>query len=137
MQTISKTIPPVMKKLLYLLLFIVSVPTIADAQILVNNQNINEKTDINYIELIVDQRLFMQGEVFAVIDYGQTIRTGTLRQHRIRTEQGKDRLFGSEMDIFNFLFKNGWIHETTYAVGKEGYVYHIFRRRGYAPVSRD
>jgi hypothetical protein len=124
-----------MKKLLYALLLIVSLPTLVHAQILVNNQDINQKADVNYIELIVDQRLFQRGEVFAVIDYGQVIRPSTLRQHRIKDQQQKDRLFGSEMDIFNFLFKNGWIHETTYAVGKEGYVYHIFRRKGYAPVS--
>jgi hypothetical protein len=124
-----------MKKLLYVFLFIVSLPTIVHAQLLVNNQDINQNADINYIELIVNQRLFGQGEVFAVIDYGQTIRLGTLRQHRVKNEQGQDRLFGSEMHIFNFLFRNGWVHETTYAVGKEGYVYHIFRRKGYVPVS--
>jgi hypothetical protein len=109
-------------------------PAALPAQVVVNNQDINQNKDIQYIELIVNRRLFQQGEVFAVIDYGQVMRMGTFRQHRIKDNQGQDRSFGSEMDIFNFLFKEGWIHETTFAAGEHGYVYHIFRRKGYAPV---
>ncbi len=126
-----------MKKLLCILFTILCFPAALLAQVLVNNQDVNQDKDINYIELIVDPRFFGQGEVFAVIDYGQTIRAINMRQHRIKDTQGKDRRFGSEMDIFNFLFRNGWIHETTFAAGKEGYIYHIFRRKGYAPVSDD
>ncbi len=124
-----------MKKLFCILLTMLCLPAALLAQIIVNNQDVNQDKDVNYIELIVDHRLFGQGEVFAVIDYGQTIRPITMRQHRIKDTQGKDRRFGSEMDIFNFLFRNGWIHETTFAAGKEGYIYHIFRRKGYAPVT--
>jgi len=105
-------------------------PVISNAQILVNGKNINEM-DLEYIELIVDRRAFNQGQVFAVIDYGQTIRSITFRQNRIRTENGQDRLFRGEMDLFNFLFKNGWVHETTYTLSGDsgGLVYHIFRKK--------
>jgi hypothetical protein len=124
-----------MKKIFWLLLIVLSGPAAVQAQVVVNNQDINQNKEINYIELIIDSRLFGQGEVFAVIDYGQVIRLGTLRQHRIKNIQGKDRVFGSEIDIFNFLYKNGWLHETTYAVGKEGYIHHIFRRKAAVPVA--
>jgi hypothetical protein len=123
-----------MKKIFWILFTCLTLPAALPAQVVVNNQDINQNKDVHYLELIVDQRLFRQGEVFAVIDYGQVIRPGNFRQHRITDGQGKDRLFGSEMDIFNFLFRNGWIHETTFAAGEHGYVYHIFRRKGYAPV---
>ncbi len=110
-------------------------PLMLPAQIFINNEDINQKPDLQYIELIIDLRLFTRGEVSAVIDYGQVIRPGTLRQHRVKDKLGNDRLFGSEIDIFNFLFKNGWIHETTYAVGQEGCIYHIFRRKSFLPVA--
>lgn len=127
----SKTTNPVtpMKKLFALLFFATSLPLFAHAQILVNGKNINDIVELEYIELIVDRRAFNQGQVFAVIDYGQTIRAVVFRQHRIKDEAGADKLFGGEMDIFNFLSKNGWIHETTYSVGDHGFVYHIFRKK--------
>jgi len=123
-----------MKRILCILSIIIALPLVAQAQVVVNGQDVNQLAEVKYIELIVDRRIFQQGEVFAVIDYGQVIRAITFRQHRVRDEQGRDRRFGSEMDIFNFLHKNGWIHETTYAVGEEGYVYHIFRRKGTATI---
>jgi hypothetical protein len=126
-----------MKKIFWLYLTIVGLPIFSQAQVIVNNQDINKNEDIRYIELIIDQRLFGQGEVFAVIDYGQVIRLGNLRQNRIKDAQGQDRPFGSEMDIFNFLYKNGWRHETTYAVGKEGYIHHIFQRKEASTVNQD
>lgn len=126
--------PICMKKIFWIFFTCLTLPVALPAQVVVNNQDINQNKDIQYIELIVNRRLFQQGEVFAVIDYGQVMRLGTFRQHRIKDNQGQDRSFGSEMDIFNFLFKEGWIHETTFAAGEHGYVYHIFRRKGYAPV---
>ncbi len=100
---------------------------LTSAQVIVNGKDINQLPDVEYIELIEDQRLFMQRQVYAVIDYGQTIRWLELRLHRIQDENGRDKIFGSEMDIFNFLFKNGWTHETTFA--KETCTFHIFRRK--------
>jgi hypothetical protein len=95
------------------------------SQVYVNGKNINENLDLEYIELIVDRRAFNQGQVFAVVDYGQIIRAFTWRQHRIKDEKGEDKRFNSEMDIFNFLFKNGWNHDITYTA--ETAVFHIFR----------
>ncbi|MBC8153580.1 MAG: hypothetical protein H7Z72_11770 [Bacteroidetes bacterium] len=110
-----------------LLLLLAMAPTTLTAQVIVNGRDVNEMPDVEYIELIEDQRPFMQRQVFAVIDYGQPIRWGELRLHRIQDENRRDRVFGSEMDIFNFLHKNGWVHEMTFA--KEACVYHIFRRK--------
>jgi hypothetical protein len=114
-----------MKKLFCFVLFMGFSFCLQD-QFLVNGKNINE-LDIEYIELIVDQRLFNQGQVYAIIDYGQTIRISNFRQNRIQDAQGTDKLFGSKVDIFNFLFRNGWIHDLTYSV--ESYEHHIFRRK--------
>lgn len=114
-----------MKRLVLMLLLLC--PTLVPAQVYVTGKDINQLPDVEYIELIVDMRLFRQRQVYAIIDYGQTIRWGELYLNRIQDERGQDRLFGSEMDIFNFLYKSGWVHELTYS--KEEFVYHIFRRR--------
>lgn len=115
-----------MKRLFFFLLLTIS-PLAASAQVIVDGKDITRLPDVEYIELIVDRRLFRQGQVFAVIDYGQTIRWGTLRIHRVKDEVGNDKIFGSEMDIFNFLYRNGWTHETTTA--GDDFIYHIFRRK--------
>ncbi|AQG80105.1 hypothetical protein [Spirosoma montaniterrae] len=117
-----------------ILLLLLLYSGLTSAQVVVNGKDINKLPDVEYIELIQDQRPFMQRQVFAVIDYGQTIRWLELRLHRIQDENGGDKLFGSEMDIFNFLHRNGWVHETTYA--RESCVYHIFRRQKAVPAER-
>ncbi len=114
-----------MKRFVLPLLLLTS--SLTSAQVIVNGKDVNKLPDVEYIELIEDQRPFMQRQVFAVIDYGQTIRWLELRLHRIQDENGGDKIFGSEMDIFNFLYRNGWVHETTFA--KETNTFHIFRRK--------
>ncbi len=106
-----------------LLLFCAKAPL--QAQVYVNGKNINEMREVVYIELIVDNRAF-QRQPFAIIDYGQLIRP-PFTNHRVSDERGQDKRFNGEMDMFNFLYINGWIHETTYA--KESYALHIFKRR--------
>lgn len=117
-----------MKKLLILLLLLfLTLPSVM-AQVYVNRKDINKMEEVVYIELIMDRRLFSRGLSFAIIDYGQVIRSNNLRLNRVTNAEGQDLTFKGEMDIFNFLYRQGWIHETTYA--KENYVYHIFRRKG-------
>jgi hypothetical protein len=124
-------------KIIGIILFLVSVFSleVSLSQVYVNGQNINEQLDLEYIELIIDRRAFNQGQVFAVVDHGQVIRALTWRQHRIKNEKGEDKRFNSEMDIFNFLFKNGWVHDITYAA--ESAVYHVFRRKKIIGGERD
>ena len=121
-----------MKQIAFPILFLWSV--VASGQVIVNGKDINKLPKVQYIELIEDARPFMQRQVFAVIDYGQPIRFLELRRHRIQDEYGQDKLFGSEMDIFNFLYQNGWIHETTFA--GESHMYHIFRRKVGVPTEK-
>ncbi len=121
-----------MKQITFLILFLWS--AVASGQVIVNGKDINKLPEVQYIELIEDMRPFMQRQVFAVIDYGQPIRLIELRQHRIQDEYGRDKLFGSEMDIFNFLYQNGWVHETTFAGGS--CIYHIFRRKAGMPTEK-
>lgn len=111
----------------FLLLLLLAWPSFSVAQVIVNGRDVNQLPDVEYIELIEDMRPFRARQVFAVIDYGQPIRWAELRLHRIQDENGRDKLFGSEMDIFNFLFRNGWVHETTFAT--DSCTYHIFRRK--------
>jgi hypothetical protein len=113
-----------MKTLLFALLV---VPTLSLGQVIVNQQDINKLPDVMYIELIIDRRMLANQQVYGVIDYGQVMLWGSVRQHRIQDETGEDRRFNSEIEIFNFLFKNGWKHETTYATDVR--IYHIFRRK--------
>ena len=99
------------------------------AQLYVNRQNINQKPEVVYIEFIVDSGFFLRGSsTFAIIDYGQLQRAGRLRQNRITDKEGNEKVFRSEIEVFNFLYNNGWIHETTYS--RESSVYHIFKRKG-------
>ncbi len=101
----------------------------AFAQLYVNRQNVNLMQDVVYIEFIVSGNFFMRGSsTFAIIDYGQLQTAGRRRQNRITDKEGNEKLFQSEIEVFNFLYQNGWIHETTYS--RESSVYHIFRRRG-------
>lgn len=116
------------KKVFAILLLCVLSINFLPAQVYVARKNVNQMEEVAYIELIMDRRAFRGGLSFAIIDYGQLIRQGTLRNNRITDKEGNHISFKGEMDIFNFLFKNGWIHETTYA--KEELVYHIFRRKG-------
>jgi hypothetical protein len=110
-----------------LLLALLLIPTLSHGQVIVNQQDINTLPDLEYIELIIDRRMLANQQVYGVIDYGQVIQWGSIRQHRIQTEAGEDQRFNSEIDLFNFLFKNGWKHETTYAT--DARIYHIFRRK--------
>ncbi len=117
-----------MNKFLSILLVLLCMHSLSPAQVYVNRKNINEMEEVVYIELIMDRRAFQRGLSFAILDYGQLIRGNNFRDNRITNPEGEDLLFKGEMDIFNFLHRNNWIHETTYA--GESTVYHIFRRKG-------
>ncbi len=115
-----------MKKLLFFIVIaLFFVQSNLRAQVFVNGKNINQMREVVYIELILDNRAF-QRQPFAIIDYGQLIRP-PFTNHRISDERGNDKKFNGEMDIFNFLYRNGWVHETTYS--KEAFALHIFKRR--------
>ncbi|GAB4403646.1 MAG: hypothetical protein OHK0053_28660 [Microscillaceae bacterium] len=114
-----------MKKSLIFLMFYLSLGTSSWAQVYVNGKDINQQSNLVYIELILDNRAF-QRQPFAIIDYGQLIRP-PFQDDRVTTAQGEPIRFNGEMAIFNFLYKNGWQHEITYS--KETYAFHIFKRR--------
>jgi hypothetical protein len=117
-----------MKKIILILLVLVGTLSQAKAQLYVAGNNVNEMSEVVYIELIVDMRLFSRFP-FAIVDYGQDMRR-IGRQHRVTDVNGNDKNFNGDMDMFNHLYKNGWVHELTFSQGSEGMIYHLFRRRG-------
>lgn len=117
-----------MRKVLFICLICLGMLSQAKAQLYVGGKNVNDMPEVVYIELIVDTRLFNRFP-FAIVDYGQDMRR-IARQHRVTDASGNDRQFNGDMDMFNHLYNNGWVHELTFSQGSEGTIYHLFRRRG-------
>lgn len=117
-----------MKRIILILLVLVGSFSQLKAQLYVGGKNVNEMSEVIYVELIIDTRLFSRFP-FAIIDYGQDMRR-IGRQHRITDASGNDAQFNGDMDMFNHLYRHGWVHELTFSKGSEGSVYHLFRRRG-------
>jgi hypothetical protein len=112
---------------IFFLFFIISHQNLT-AQVYVQGKDINQIEGVEYIELMVDSQSFVKS-VFAEIDFGQTMYSIDSRRNRIEDSEGKDIRFKSEIDIFNFLYKNGWEHRTTYPTGEAGCARHIFQRK--------
>ena len=85
---------------------------------------------VEYIEVLISPRLFSDGESYAIIKYGQLISWDEARINRVKDANGMDKLFDGKIAIFNFLFRNGWVHEATYVTGEKGDdIHHLFRRK--------
>ena len=88
------------------------------------------RLDIEYCELTLQGRgLGVSGIVRIMIDYGQDRKSASTK-YFVQDQTGKDMEFMGLMDALNFLYKNGWALDETYALGKEGKlaIHYILRK---------
>lgn len=101
----------------------------ANAQVLVREVDINTRTEVEYIKVTVwsplASRLFN-----ASVDHGQFVPGIDELNSRIQDPRGGNRAFNSEMDVFNFLYANGWSYVSSFNMVTDGDVVarHLFRR---------
>ena len=92
-----------MKKLFLLAAFAV-IGLSANAQVMVDDVNVNEE-DVTYIEL-VGQRAFGWSKIKVTIDYGQEMKL--FKQPLIKSADGTNVKFNSMLGALNFMDANGW-----------------------------
>ena len=114
-------------KNLFLLTFL-CLATIGNAQVIVNNVNINDRS-VEYIE-VWDKYDDNRQRYFAMIDYGQlddrkNDQNGKLL--RITNEGGAALEFNSTMHILNHLYRNGW--EVMHIKAVDNYESYVMRRK--------
>lgn len=107
-------------KTIVLLTLLLASATIANAQIMVDGKDVN-KTDTEYCKLVVFPS---KGGVTATVDYGQAKQKFADRKIR---EEGEIKVFNSQIDIFNFLHKQGWKYHSSSGVPPST-VSHVFKR---------
>jgi hypothetical protein len=93
-----------MKNLMFLMLFLLGGGLI-QAQVVVNDVNINELEHVQYVELLGVQRL-LSNKIVVNVDYGQPRRI--FREPRIKDGRGRNMKFNSMIDALNFMAMNGW-----------------------------
>ena len=116
-----------MKKLLIIALL--SISTLTKAQsVLVDGTDINAM-DISYCELVGYNTGAFTKKLNVYVDYGQKNKLGV--EVVITDANKKPILFNSMIDALNFMNKNGWEFESTYAVNDAGLgsVYHYLLKR--------
>lgn len=115
-----------------LLLFFYS----ADAQVFVENVNINELEEVVYCQVVATGKLF-SNKVKINIDYGQHSKFLGKKNSTVNGPDGKAIKFNSLFAAINFMANNGWKFVHAYAVtlqngmGGASNVYHYtFERDG-------
>ena len=80
--------------------------SLLNAQVNVNNININNLKSVNYIEVSCDLRL-VAARVNVYVDYGQNIILESSKSI-IKDEEGNEIKFLSHMQVLNYFDNNGW-----------------------------
>lgn len=83
------------------------------AQVVVNDVNINELEHVKYVELLGVQRL-LSNKIVVNVDYGQPRRV--FREPRIKNGRGRNMKFNSMIDALNFMSMNGWEYVNNHQV---------------------
>ena len=104
-----------MRKLLLGLMFISinSFSQNSESKILIDGVNINEKQDVQYVELLFTQK-FLSFKVRCVVDYGQEIEWGS--DSRVQDSNGTVKNFNTVIDGLNYFTNNGWVFVDTYPI---------------------
>ncbi|MFK7947364.1 MAG: hypothetical protein AB8G11_07240 [Saprospiraceae bacterium] len=98
----------------------------AYSQVNVDGIDINEKADLEYVQIVGSAKL--NGQVIIVIDYGQ--KRKFFKPSVIKNSEGKTQTFNSMIAALNFMSSNGWEYVNSYAVtvGNSN-VYHYLLKR--------
>ena len=87
------------------------------AQVMVNDININELEEVKYCELIGTERLLTM-KIIVQIDHGQPRKL--FRLQTISDVNGKPKNFNSMIDALNFMEKNGWSYVNSHTTVTDG-----------------
>ena len=107
--------------------------SLANAQVVVEGININERKDIEYIQMVAYGKGFSK-KVTIVIDYGQQQAWWTTKDQAVDDpETGKRKVFFSVIDALNFLHRQGWeyVNHEVYSEesrGMENVSHFLFRK---------
>jgi hypothetical protein len=118
-----------MKKILFVVLLCTIIFKPASSQVIVNDVNINELPDVQYIQMVAIAKLLSVSKVTITVDYGQPYKMS--EDTKISGVDKKPIVFNSNMDALNFLDKNGWEFVNSYPVTSAGggSVYHYLLKR--------
>ncbi len=118
-----------MKKLFLLASFVV-MGLGANAQVIVEETNINE-LDVKFVELVGRNKVGF-GKIKIIVDYGQELKI--FKSQAIRSADGTKAAFNSMIDGLNFMEANGWDFVSNYVIpatteGGNNEVRYILRKR--------
>ncbi|MEH0154039.1 hypothetical protein V6R21_07805 [Limibacter armeniacum] len=116
-----------MRKLIALIAFL-SFASIASAQVVIQEQDINKMEEVKYVKLLGIQKAF-SSKIIINIDYGQKFQM--FKPQMIQGPDGKNKDFNSLIEALNFMDANGWEYVNSYplSTGNSGTVYHYLLKR--------
>ncbi len=125
-----------------ILLFVAGLLSLIPAysQVIVLGKNLSANNDVAYIKVSIRQeREDGLNVIRATVDFGQENFFLSQDESMIQTPEGKLKDFKSDMDVFNFLHRNGWeyVNSWQHYFGAEpnshgsgeAYQYHLFRKK--------
>ena len=97
-------------------------------QVTVEDVNINELKDVEYVELIIVKRI-MSTKVSVFVDYGQPVKL--LKPHVIKDENGQSIIFDSNIHALNFMDKRGWefVSNNVSTSNSQNVYYYLLKRK--------
>ncbi len=116
-----------MYKLLFLFLTM-SLSLALQAQVIVDDVDVNSLEHVKYVELLGQQK-FLSFKIIVNLDYGQDFKL--FRPQRIKGFDGRNMSFNSMIDALNFMEANGWEYVDNYVARTDdaNIIHYILRRR--------
>lgn len=105
-----------MKQVIIWMVLVFRIMTKLSAQVIVNGVNLDDRPDIQYIEVTAYQK-FAGKRYNAFVDYGQKLELFGAEDQMIRGNDGKLFPFETPMAVLNFFAAYGW--ELVQVVPKE------------------
>lgn len=117
-----------MKNIL-LLLTLSFLSVTASSQIVVGEEKVDiNSLDIEYCQIVGYNKSLLGQKIVVTVDYGQKF--NWFKSQAIEDKDGKALVFNSMIDALNFMLKNGWEYEHTYAVTTgSSNVYHYLLKK--------
>lgn len=99
------------------------------SQVVVNDINLNERKDIEFLQIVGVQKRIFSNKLIVVVDFGEKVKWKKGKGSAVLND-GKRMEFYSMVGVLNFFYNNGWDFVDTYTitVNKQS-VYHFLLRR--------
>jgi hypothetical protein len=107
-----------------------SISGILHSQVIVNDINLNERKDIEFIQIVGIEKGFFSNKLVVAVDFGEEVKWKKGKGSAV-LKDGKQMEFHSMVSALNFFYNNGWDFVDTYSltVDKSSKVYHFLLRR--------